>query len=182
MNKVILIPAIACLALAVACGGASDSTDNSSSTTETTTSAPAAPAGESASDIPGLADVAISNDLVLEGNDLMQFDKNLLRVKAGESVKLTFKNVGELPKESMGHNVIVLKPGTDINAFGGEAINAVNNEYVPLTFQSSIVAHTKLLGPGESDVIEFTLEPGVYPYLCSFPGHYGIMQGKIVAE
>lgn len=178
MNKLILIPAIASLALAVACGGASDSTDSSTSETPVTSTETTV----SAADIPGLADIEINNDLVLEGNDLMQFDKNLLRVKAGETVKLTFKNVGELPKESMGHNVIVLKPGTDVNAFGGEAIKAVSTDYVPLTFQSSIVAHTKLLGPGETDVIEFTLEKGVYPYLCSFPGHYGIMQGQIVAE
>ncbi len=113
----------------------------------------------------------------------MQFDKDLFRVKAGETIKLTFKNVGELPKESMGHNVVVLKPGTDGAAFGGEAIKAVDNEYIPITFASAIVAHTKLLGPGETDVIEFTIDqPGVYPYLCSFPGHYGIMKGQIVAE
>lgn len=180
MNKLILIPAIASLALAVACGGATES--NESSTTETTAPAATSEATVSAADIPGLADIEVSNDITLEGNDLMQFDKHLFRVKAGETVKLTFHNVGEMPVESMGHNVIVLKPGTDVNAFGGEAIKAISTDYVPLTFQSSIVAHTKLLGPDESDVIEFTLEKGVYPYLCSFPGHYGIMQGKIVAE
>ena len=183
MKKVFLLSAMAGLMFTAACGGSSDSSTDTTATEDASASTEAAAAAPVAADIPGLADVEVSNDVVLEGNDLMQFDKNLLRVKAGEKVTLTFKNVGELPKESMGHNVIVLKPGTDVSAFGAEAIKAVNNEYVPVTFTSSIVAHTKLLGPGEEDMIEFVLDaPGVYPYLCSFPGHYGIMQGQIVAE
>ena len=180
MKKVFLFSAMAGLLFTVACGGSTDSNTDTATTEQFTTSTDAAPVS---TDIPGLADVAVSNDLVVEGNDMMQFDKNLLRVKAGETVTVRFVNVGELPKESMGHNFIVLKPGTDVAAFGGEAIKAVNNEYIPATFTSSIVAHTRLLGPGEEEVIEFVLDaPGVYPYLCSFPGHYGIMQGQIVAE
>lgn len=161
------------------CGGGDGQSSDTSTATDTS-----APAAQTVNvDIPGLDEVEVSNEIVLEGNDMMQFDKDLFRVKAGEPVKLTFKNVGELPKESMGHNVVVLKPGTDAAAFGGEAIKAVDNEYIPITFASAIIAHTKLLGPGETDVIEFTFDaPGVYPYLCSFPGHYGIMKGQIVAE
>ena len=175
MKRLLLVPVVASVVFIAACGG-SETKEESSSSAETTAQAPEV-------NIPGLDAVALSNELVLEGNDLMKFDKDLFRVKAGEPVKLTFKNVGEMPKESMGHNVVILQPGTDLPAFGGEAIRAVDTEYVPITFASSIVAHTKLLGPGETDQIEFTLEEkGVYPYVCSFPGHYGIMQGKIVAE
>ena len=180
MKKFFLIPAVAGAILAAACGGnqSSEGSAESAGTTETTEQ-PAAPAV----DIPGLADVAVSNEISLEGSDLMQFNATLFRVKAGEPIKLHFANVGEMPKESMGHNVVVVQPGTDLAAFGGEAIKAVDSEYIPVTFASSIVAHTKLLGPGETDEIEFTLdEAGVYPFLCSFPGHYGAMQGKIVAE
>ncbi|WP_262246130.1 azurin [Parapedobacter soli] len=179
MKQFFLIPVVAGAVLAAACGGNQSNEGSSTETTETAATEQAAPAV----DIPGLEDVAVSNEIALEGNDLMQFDKTLFRVKAGETVKLTFKNVGEMPKESMGHNVVVLQPGTDLPAFGGEAIKAVDSEYIPVTFSSSIVAHTKLLGPGETDAIEFTLDSkGVYPFLCSFPGHYGVMQGKIVAE
>lgn len=171
MKKVFLFSAVAGLALAVACGSPSESTDSSATTTTTETETPAA------------TEAGATVELALEGNDLMQFDKNEFTVNAGDKIVLTFKNVGELPKESMGHNVIVLKPGTDVAAFGGEAIKAADNEYIPRTFMSSIVAHSKLLGPGETDVIEFVLDtPGEYPYLCSFPGHYGIMQGKIIAQ
>jgi len=179
MKRLFLMPVVAGAVFFAACGGNSSNESSSADSAETATTTEQAPAA----DIPGLDTVAVSNDLALQANDLMTFDKKLFRVKAGQPIKLTLKNVGEMPKESMGHNVVVLTPGTDLPAFGGEAIKAVDTEYIPVTFGSSIVAHSKLLGPGESDTIEFTLdEKGVYPFVCSFPGHYGVMQGKIVAE
>jgi azurin len=37
-----------------------------------------------------------------------------------------------------------------------------------------VLAHTKLLGPAETDTVTFTAPyvAGDYLYLCSFPGHY----------
>lgn len=181
MKKFFLIPAVAGAILAAACGGNQTTNEGSAETAETT-EAPTEQAAP-AVDIPGLEDVAVSNEISLEGNDLMQYNATLFRVKAGEPIKLHFKNAGEMPKESMGHNVVIVQPGTELAAFGGEAIKAADSEYIPVTFASSIVAHTKLLGPGETDEIEFTLDDaGVYPFLCSFPGHYAAMNGKIVAE
>lgn len=177
MKKLFIIPVVSLAVAFSSCGGGnnSESSNDQASSEQTAT--------ESATEtVPGVENLEISNVLVLEGNDQMQFDKDLFRVKAGEEIELTLKNVGELPKESMGHNVVVLKPGVDIPTFGGEAAAAADNEYIPKTSLSSIVAHTKLLGPGEEDKITFTLEKGVYPFLCSFPGHFGMMQGKIVAE
>src|SRR5690606_34210650 len=141
MKKFFLIPAVAGAILAAACGGnqTNEGSTETAEATETPTeqSAPAV-------DIPGLEDVAVSNEISLEGNDLMQFNNTLFRVKAGEPIKLHFKNAGEMPKESMGHNVVIVQPGTDLAAFGGEAIKAADSEYIPVTFASSIVAHTKL--------------------------------------
>lgn len=156
------------------CGGS-----NESKTAETDEIEETTVAEES---IPGIENVTLSNTWTVEGNDQMKFDVTLIRVKAGEPVELTLKNAGQLPIESMGHNLVVLQPGVDLPTFASEATAAMDSEYIPKSALSSIVAHTKLLGPGEEDKITFTLEKGVYPYICSFPGHYGIMQGKIVAE
>src|SRR5690606_8003383 len=119
MNKVMMISAMAGLVLAAACGGANNSTEAEGSSAGTATEV-AAPA---TTDNAG----AVTAELTLEGNDLMQFDKHEFKVKADERVRLTLKNVGELPKQSMGHNVVILAPGTDVAAFGGEAIKAVNS-------------------------------------------------------
>lgn len=177
MKQLFLVPFVAGAVVVAACGGGKQQQESTETGTTTATTEPTPDLN-----VPGLDTVAISNEWTLEGNDLMQYNRKLLHVKAGQPVKLTFKNVGQMPKESMGHNVVILHPDTDLPSFGGEAIKAVDSEYIPTTFASSIVAHTKLLGPGETDAIEFTLEKGVYPYVCSFPGHYGVMQGKIVAE
>ena len=180
MKKLILAPALALTIAVSSCGNNAEKKEETTSTESTpTTEAPASTTEET---VPGIENVTSSQTWTVEGNDQMQFNINLIRVKAGEPVELTLKNVGSMPKESMGHNFVVLKPGVDIPTFGGEAAAAADSEYIPKSSLTSIVAHTKLLGPGESDKITFTLEKGVYPYLCSFPGHFGIMQGKIVAE
>jgi azurin len=123
-----------------------------------------------------------SNDtsvIELTANDQLKFDKIELRVKANAPVKLTLKNIGTMPKESMGHNFILLKDGTDLASFAAEAVSAP--EHIPAN-NPAIIAHTKLLGPGESDTIEFTLPAGSYTYICSFPGHYMTMTGVLTAE
>lgn len=179
MNKLFVIPFLAAGLLLGSCGSSTnDSNQSSTENTETTeTTTPVATAT-----VPGIENVTLSNTWTIEGNDQMKFDTELIRVKAGEPVEITLKNVGELPKEAMGHNFIILAPGVDLATFGGEAANAADNDFIPKSALSSILAHTKLLGPGEEDTITVTLEPGVYDYLCSFPGHWGLMKGKIVAE
>ena len=178
MRKIFAIPALALAVSLASCGGSETKTTAASSADSTTQE----PASTTTETVPGIENVELSNTLKIEGNDQMKYDKDLFRVKAGEPVELTMKNVGTMPKESMGHNVVILKSGVDIPTFGGEAAAAASSEYIPKSSLSSIVAHTKLLGPGEEEKITFTLEKGVYTFLCSFPGHYGVMQGKIVAE
>lgn len=177
MKKLFIVPVLAIAISLASCGGnnSSSSTDNQSSTEQTDVNV-------STETVPGIENVTISNTWVVEGNDQMKFDTELIRVKAGEEVVLTLKNAGTMPKESMGHNLVILKPSVDLPTFGGEAAAASENEYIPKSSLSSIVAHTKLLGPGEEDKITFVLEKGTYDYICSFPGHYGVMHGKIVAE
>lgn len=116
----------------------------------------------------------------VESSDNMKFNKNSIDVKKGQTIKLTFKNVGKLPKEAMGHNLVVLKKGTDIEDFSMEAFKSKSTDYIPASRTSSIHAHTKLTGSGESDLISFQIdEAGEYDYICSFPGHSGTEKGKI---
>jgi azurin len=117
----------------------------------------------------------------MSGSDLMRFSATRIEVKAGQKVKLEMKNAGALPKEAMGHDLVVLKPGADVTAFAMKAMSAKATDYIPADDQ--IIAHTRLLGPGESQTIEFDLPgPGTYPFLCTFPGHVGLMNGQLVAE
>jgi len=85
----------------------------------------------------------------------------------------------------MRHNVVILHQDGNIMAYAGKAATAAANDYIPQdeASQKMELAHTKMLGPGETDTITFTLpEPGTYPFLCSFPGHFALMQGAITAK
>ncbi len=118
--------------------------------------------------------------IVINSNDQMKFDKTTISVKSGEKIKLTLNHTGELPKNAMGHNFVLLEKGTDIADFGMKAMDAKDKEYIPA---NGVIVHTKLIGGGESTTIEFTApEKGTYDFICSFPGHYAMMKGKFIVE
>ena len=54
---------------------------------------------------------------------------------------------------------------------------------IPEASKEDVLAATKLLGPDERDTITFTApKPGVYQYLCSFPGHFAMMRGTMTVK
>lgn len=124
---------------------------------------------ESSSD----GDSAAVKTIELTGNDRMQFNLDSFTVGAGEKVKVTLKNVGTMPKVSMGHNFVLLSMGVDVTGFANAASMKATTDYVPQDRSDDIIAHTKLLGPDESDSVTFQApsKKGDYDYLCSFPGH-----------
>jgi azurin len=133
------------------------------------------------------APFALAEDVKLEltGNDQMQFSVKALEVTEGQKVTLSFKHIGQLPVVAMGHNVVILKPGTELPAFAAKCAPAKDQGYIPQDEESKalIIAHTKMLGGGESDEITFTAPaPGAYPFLCTFPGHFAIMQGVLTVK
>lgn len=113
---------------------------------------------------------------------VMKFDKAELEVKAGAKVALTFTNAA-CPLQ---HNFLLLKPGTK-DKVGAEADKGLTDlpafmklHCIPAS--TDILAKSnKLVGPAQSDEITFTAptEPGDYPYICTFPGHWRLMQGVL---
>lgn len=111
--------------------------------------------------------------------DIMQFDKKLITLKAGDRVSLRFVN-----PDGMLHNLLIIKPGSLQKV--GEAADAMlrnpkaaDLQYVPQI--PEVLFATKLLSTGQSDTIEFTVPntPGDYPFVCTFPGHWRGMNGII---
>lgn len=164
MKKVILA-SFAALSLAiVSCGD----------TNQNTATAPATTATEEMTIVDG--------KIVLElyAGDDMKFNTKVLKAKVGQPVKLSLKHTGTAPVTSMGHNVVILKPEASVGKFANAAIDAKETAYIPAGFEQDVVAHTKMLGGGESDTIEFTFEAaGEYVFMCSFPGHSALMKGIV---
>jgi azurin len=115
--------------------------------------------------------------------DRMKFDVMRFEAGSGDTVEIAFENTGRQPKERSGYNLVILNKGTDVNAFAREALKARASDFIPPQRKADILAHTRLLGPGEKDSLRFTApEPGEYPYLCSFPGHHTLMKGVFVVK
>jgi azurin len=116
-------------------------------------------------------------EVTVQADDKMKFDLTAIDVSPGQKVVVTFKNIGTTPKFSMGHNFVVLdKTINEQNIqskFLDPAAQEAAHDYVP-PGNKDVLAHSKLLGPGETEVVTFNAPyvPGQYLYVCSFPGHY----------
>ena len=119
----------------------------------------------------------------ITGNDAMQFDKKEIAVAADcTDVELTIKHAGKLPATAMGHNW-VLSRTADVAPIAADGIaGGVTNSYLKKD-DPRVLAHTKLVGGGQSDTIKFPISKltkgGAYTFFCSFPGHSSMMKGTL---
>lgn len=172
MKKVIYLLASAVITIA-------SCTNSDTKTQETETTTP--PVEESA---PATTETATNEAVImLNAGDDMKYDLTEIKVKEGQTVKLTLKHTGKMAKTAMGHNFVLLVQGVVLADFAGKAIGASTTEYIPAGSEKDIIVHTKLIGGGESDTIEFTAPAkGTYEFLCSFPGHSALMKGSFIVE
>jgi azurin len=162
----------------ISCGQSEQNKNNPKDSSQTTQSVENAE-----TTVPGIEKLEFTDSIQLKANENMRFDKELFRVRAGKKIILILKNTSAKSVTSMAHNAVILKSGVDIADFADVAHNAKAEQYVPSSLDSLIIAHTRLVNAGDSDQVEFIIpKPGVYDFICSFPGHWGTMQGKIVAE
>lgn len=110
---------------------------------------------------------------------VMKFDKAVLEVKAGAKVMILFKN----DACGLSHNLLIIKPGSTakIGALADAMVpdvTAMKKFYFPDS-PDVLFKGTKLVNVGQTDLIEFTApsEPGDYPYICTYPGHWRSMNG-----
>lgn len=124
--------------------------------------------------------------VTITGNDQMKYDVTQFTVHPGEKVRVIFENVGKQPVTTMGHDFVLLKQGQDYKEFANEVLKADNAQdkgELPGALVDKTIAHTKILGPGEKQTVEFTAPAaGTYEYLCTFPGHYVFMHGEMIVK
>jgi azurin len=119
--------------------------------------------------------------LEITGNDQMQYDKKELAVPATcKQVTLTIHHGGQLPAAAMGHNWVLVSTA-DLTAVANAGMGAgLASNYVAAD-DKRVLAHTKVVGGGQSDTITFSTASlkagGDYSYLCTFPGHNALMRG-----
>jgi azurin len=112
----------------------------------------------------------------------MKFDKKTFTVKTGQKVTIRFTN-----PDFMQHNLLIAAPGT-LEKVGAAAdllareSNAIAMNYVPK--MNEILHSTELVSPEASATLVFIApeKPGDYPFLCTVPGHWRIMNGVMKVQ
>ena len=125
-------------------------------------------------------------DLTISANDAMQFSAQELSVSAScKEVTLTLTHSGSLPKTAMGHNWVLAK-AADMQAVATDGMAAGADAAFVKAGDTRVIAHTGVIGGGESTKITFSLEglsaAEAYRFFCTFPGHWAIMQGSFVIK
>jgi putative heme-binding domain-containing protein len=111
--------------------------------------------------------------------DQMLFDKERLAVQAGKPVEIVFENHDLMP-----HNFVVTQPGA-LEQIGqlAEATatqpGALERHYVPAS--DKILLASRLLQHNQMQKLSLTApqKPGVYPFVCTYPGHWRRMYGAL---
>jgi putative heme-binding domain-containing protein len=109
----------------------------------------------------------------------MSFDKDVMAVRAGKPVEFLFENTDLMP-----HNFVITQPGS-LEEIGQAAEatathpDAAARHYVPPS--NKVLLASRLLQPRESQKLSFVApqQPGVYPYVCTYPGHWRRMFGAM---
>ena len=111
--------------------------------------------------------------------DQMLYDKDRIVVQAGKPVQFIFEN-----EDLMPHNFVVLQPGSleevgTANEAASADPGAMARGYVPNS--NKVLLASRLLPPREVQRLDFTApaQPGVYPYVCTYPGHWRRMYGGL---
>jgi putative heme-binding domain-containing protein len=123
-----------------------------------------------------------ARSIQVEAGKNLSFAPRLLSARPGEALRVTFSNPDVVP-----HNWVLILPGA--LARFGDLVNKVIAEpdaaarhYIPRS--DDLIAYTDVVGPQDhaSIFIRAPKEKGRYPFLCTFPGHWMVMNGELVVE
>lgn len=112
----------------------------------------------------------------------MVFDKKQFMVDAGETIEIHFENLDDMP-----HNLLVIEPNSlDIVGAMADEMAKLPDGYEKQFIPDSdrVLFSTPLILSGQQFVLRFTAPkvPGDYPFACTFPGHWRMMNGVMKVE
>ena len=170
-----LVSALAIASLTIACGGNTenaDSNNNNGATTET------AETKDNQTNKKAQKEIEIT--VVAAGNTMadIHYDPASITVEAGSKVIVTLIN--ESTAAGMLHNFVLVPQGE-----GEEIAKAgwtmADNNYVPN--DDRVIVASDMLDMGEETTFEFEAPAaGSYHFICTYPGHYPQMVGRLTVK
>ena len=130
--------------------------------------------------------LAAECSVTVDSTDQMTFNTKAIEIdKTCKTFTVNLEHSGSLPKNVMGHNWVLSKTA-DAQPIATDGLSAgIDKQYLK-EGDARVIAHTKIIGAGEKDSVEFDvskLEAGQdYTFFCSFPGHIGMMKGAVTLK
>jgi len=106
----------------------------------------------------------------------LRYDPPRFVVKPGAKVKIEIENA-----DDMAHNFVLAAPGARLEIVNAAMTLPITPEQTFIPPSDKILQHTPVLVPGKTATLEFTAPTleGVYPYICTYPGHGLVMYGAM---
>ncbi len=128
-----------------------------------------------------LRELGVSVHVIRTVREQMRYDTPEIVVEAGRPFEVIFEN-----NDIMPHNIVFCRGGAhaEIGA-AAQTMPAIpdrkGNLYIPEHKGILGNAYTRMLEPGEKTRLQLTApaRPGDFEYVCTFPGHWVIMWGKM---
>jgi azurin len=123
--------------------------------------------------------------IAMTGTDAMKYSVATIEAKPGEKLTVKLTGQGAIPKVAMAHNFVLLAAKTDAAAFANAGAMSRPTDFIPPAMKDKVLAATKLAGNGETVEVTFDAPkaPGVYEFICTFPGHYAAgMKGTLTVK
>ena len=128
-----------------------------------------------------LKQLRVSVFVIRTVREQMRYDVPRLVIEAGKPFELVLENDDFMP-----HNLVIVKPGAR-EAVGAAAdvmqpgaLDREGRAYVPAL--PGVVGATRLVESGNRATLKLTAptQVGDYEYICTFPGHWPVMWGRLV--
>lgn len=140
------------------------------------------PATEAAAASQALGSLDVRVITIKTVREQLRYDTARLVVEAGKPFEVIFENPDAMP-----HNLVFVMPGTlqdvatAVQTQAPDKLDSKGRAYV-IEGDARIIAATKLVEAGKSETLHLTAPAteGVYPYVCTFPGHWAIMKGELI--
>lgn len=119
------------------------------------------------------------------GTDDMKYNTTTIAAKPGEQITVRLIAKGTMPAIAMSHNFVLLALKTDPAAFTTAGMTARATDYIAPANKAQVLAATKLAANGQTVEVTFKAPtaPGVYNYVCTFPGHFAAgMKGTLTVK
>jgi len=131
-----------------------------------------------------LADLKVNVFVIKAVPEQLRYDTVEITVEPGKPFEVIFENPDLMP-----HNLVFVQPGTmqavatAVQAQAPDKLDKQGRAYVPDS-DSRILGATKLIESGQKEALHLIapMKEGVYEYVCTFPGHWAVMHGKLVVK